>query len=114
LMAQSAVVVLPSRAESFGATLIEAMACGTPVVATRCGGPEEVVTREVGQLVPPEDPAALAAALAAVLDRPAQYDPAGLRSYALERSGPPAVSRQLAECYEAALEGRLRPTPSLP
>jgi glycosyltransferase involved in cell wall biosynthesis len=84
LMAESAVVVLPSRAESFGAVLVEALACGTPVVATRCGGPEDIVNDAVGKLVPVGDPEALATALAVVLAEPAHYDPSLLRAYAVE------------------------------
>ncbi len=110
LMAQSAVVVLPSRAESFGTVLIEALACGTPVVATRCGGPEEVVTPDVGLLVPPEDPGALAAALAEVLEHPERYDPAALRRHALERYDAPVVAQQLAAQYATVLQ---RPLPGL-
>lgn len=84
-MRESAAVVLPSRAESFGAVLVEALASGTPVIATRCGGPEDIVSDAVGMLVPPEDPAALADAISSLLRRASSYRPAILRRYALER-----------------------------
>jgi glycosyltransferase involved in cell wall biosynthesis len=84
LMAESSVLVLPSRAESFGAVLVEALACGTPVVATRCGGPEDIVSDEVGRLVPVGDAHALADALEDVLRSPERYDGAALRRYATE------------------------------
>jgi glycosyltransferase involved in cell wall biosynthesis len=62
------VLVLPSRAEPFGTVLSEAMAVGTPVVATRVGGLPEVVEDGVtGRLVSPEDPPALAQATLDVL-----------------------------------------------
>jgi starch synthase len=67
------VLVLPSRQEPFGTVLAEAMAVGTPVVATRVGGLPEVVDNGVtGALVEPGDPAALAAAVLAVLERRAE------------------------------------------
>lgn len=102
LMAESAVVVLPSRAESFGAVLVEALACGTPVVATRCGGPEDIVVDGVGELVPVEDPEALADALTRVLADPGRYDVAQLRRYALERFGWPKIADQILAVYREA------------
>lgn len=62
------VLVAPSRQEPFGTVLAEAMAAGTPVVATRVGGLAEVVADGVtGRLVPPGRPAELAAAVLEVL-----------------------------------------------
>jgi glycosyltransferase involved in cell wall biosynthesis len=70
LMGALDVLVLPSYAEPFGTVLAEAMAAGTPVVATTVGGLPEVVTDGVdGALVPPGRPDALAAAVVAVLAR---------------------------------------------
>ena len=99
LMAESAVVVLPSRAESFGAVLVEALACGTPVVATRCGGPEDIVTEEVGELVPVGDAEALAEAIARVLGDPGRYDRDRLRRYALSRFGWDGIVDRVHEVY---------------
>jgi glycosyltransferase involved in cell wall biosynthesis len=64
------VLVAPSRQEPFGTVLAEAMAVGTPVVATRVGGLAEVVDDGVtGRLVAPGDPRALADAVLDVLGR---------------------------------------------
>lgn len=62
---------LPSRAEGISNTILEAMASGLPVVATRVGGNAELVSEgRTGHLVPPGDPAALATALADLLTEP--------------------------------------------
>lgn len=67
------VLVAPSRQEPFGTVLAEAMAAGTPVVATRVGGLAEVVADgETGRLVEPGRPDELAAAVLEVLGRRAQ------------------------------------------
>lgn len=111
LMAESAVVVLPSRAESFGAVLVEALACGTPVVATRCGGPEEIVRRETGLLVPVGDAPALADAITDVLTHQGRYVPQRLRAYALDRFGWPEIVKQVHGAYVDAVG---RPPSALP
>jgi len=56
--------------EPFGISLIEALYAGLPVVSTALGGPSEIVTEACGILVSPADPAALADALAALVDDP--------------------------------------------
>lgn len=64
------VFVLSSRTEGTPIVLFEAMAAGVPVVATRVGGVPDVVGSAEATLVPPGDPAALAAAIRAALDDP--------------------------------------------
>jgi glycosyltransferase involved in cell wall biosynthesis len=74
---RAGVTVLPSltESESFGMALAEALACGCPVVGSDVGGIPFVVRDGVdGRLVPPGDPATLAAALAGVLTDPPQVD----------------------------------------
>lgn len=66
-MSAADVFVLPSRAEPLGVVLLEAMACGTPCVASSVGGIPEIVGEGCGRLVPPDDPASLADAIAEVL-----------------------------------------------
>jgi glycosyltransferase involved in cell wall biosynthesis len=103
-MRESAVMVLPSRRESFGAVLVEALACGTPVVATRCGGPEDIVNEKVGALVPREDVDSLAGAIKRILDRRREYDPLALRAYALEKFSWERVAQQTIHLYREAIE----------
>lgn len=65
------VFVLPSDEEGFGMVVIEAMACGVPVVATRCGGPDGIITDGVdGYLVSRDDATAMSARLAELLQNP--------------------------------------------
>jgi glycosyltransferase involved in cell wall biosynthesis len=61
------VFVLSSHTEGFSIACIEAMACGVPVVATRSGGPEQILEGEAGLLVPTADPASLAIAIERII-----------------------------------------------
>jgi glycosyltransferase involved in cell wall biosynthesis len=75
LLSSADVFVLASTKEGFSLATIEAMLAGIPVVATRSGGPEEIVRDgETGLLVPVNDAEALAAAITSVLDDRARAD----------------------------------------
>jgi len=68
---EAAVFACPSVYEPFGIINLEAMACETPVVATRVGGIKEVVVdEETGLLVPPSEPAKLAHAITRIVEDP--------------------------------------------
>ncbi len=94
--------VFPSRDEGMPNAVLEAMASGLPVIATRIAGNEELITPEVGHLVPRDDPAALRDALADLL-------PAAARR---QRMGAAARARVVqhytwdaaARAYEALLQ----------
>jgi len=67
-MAAADVLIMPSRDEGLGLSAVEALASATPVVATRVGGVPEIVPEDgCGELVPAEDPEAMAAAVSRVL-----------------------------------------------
>jgi glycosyltransferase involved in cell wall biosynthesis len=103
VLARADALVHPARWEGFGLALLEGMLAGLPVVATRVSSiPEIVVDGETGLLVPPDDAAALAAALARVLDKPGALGQAGKerarREFSVER-----MARRTLDVYRAAL-----------
>lgn len=103
-MRKARALVVPSRRESFATVIPEALACGTPVVATRCGGPEEILTEETGMLVPVADPPALAEAVGALLSGRASFDPDQLRSRAVALWGREATRKRIESLYRKALD----------
>lgn len=104
-MAACDLVTLPSYSEGHPNVLVEALACGRPVVATRVGGIPEIVQADDGLLVPPRDIPALAAALGEALGR--DWDRARIADRR-SRSWADVAIDTLAACEDAAHEGALR------
>lgn len=95
------VLAISSRVETFGLAALEALACGKPVVSTRCGGPEEIVDHPMlGRLCPVGDVPALTAALQDVCARLLEFDAAALRRSAVERFALADVARDLHAVYD--------------
>jgi phosphatidylinositol alpha-mannosyltransferase len=91
--------------ESFGMVLTRAFACATPVVASDIPGYRDVVTAETAVVVPPDDRAALASAVAGLLaDEPGGAAMgAAARTLALAHYAWPDLARRLEAVYERAL-----------
>lgn len=109
VLAAAAVSVLPSLSEGISNTLLESMAAGVPVVATRVGGTPEAVTHGVhGLLVEPKDPDALADAVVSILRDPQLAEQLGRRGrermvaeFSFE-----AVVRRTEDIYRELLAGK--------
>jgi len=81
LLSSYDILVQPSLLESFSIVLIEAMAAGLPVIATRCGGPEFIVTEQTGILVQPASVKELVSGLKYMKDNWQKYDPIQISGY---------------------------------
>jgi glycosyltransferase involved in cell wall biosynthesis len=89
-------LVLSSDSEGFGNVLVEALACGTSVISTRCPyGPEEILTGELARGLCDLNENALAETIRSVLDNPPRLHPADLAPYRLDR---------IVDCYLALTE----------
>jgi len=105
-MAAIDVFVLPSRYETFGVVLVEALAMGKPVIATQCGGPESIVRPQDGHLVPVDDINALSSAMRRVHQDFATYNSLEIRQSSLERFSETAVTTKLKKIYKEILAGK--------
>jgi len=110
LMRRADLFVLPSLLETFSAPVAEALATGTPILATRCGGPEEFVGEDVGLLVPTGDVEGLSTGLEYMLANVHRYSRARIAAYARERFSPEVVGARLHTVYQS-LESRAASLP---
>ncbi len=110
------VVVMPSHYESFGMVALEAMACGTPVIASRVGGLRfSVVHGRTGLHVPVGDHTALAAAITKLLKNDALRWQLSANSRDMaQRFGWPAIAQQITTLYNQVISARraLSPQPT--
>jgi len=99
---------MPSHYESFGMVALEAMACGTPVVASQVGGLAFLVKDgETGYHVPDQDPEALCEKLLLLLNDPQRRETMGLRAAEYAKNYAWAnIATQIMDVYKSLVERR--------
>lgn len=103
-MSESDCFVLASRLETFGVAYIEAMAMGLPVIATKCGGPEDFVTNENGILVPVDDIDKLKEALIKMHQNIDLYDREKISSSTKKSFAPSTIAKHLIKVYKNVIK----------
>ncbi len=94
------VAISSTRRETFCTVAGESMACGTPLIVTRCGGPEEFVTTDDGVMVEADDPPAFAEGIRTAFARRASFDGAQIRSRIVRRFGRAAWCDRAMATYD--------------
>lgn len=93
--------VLVSEVETFGVVYVEAMASGLPVIASRCGGPEDFVTKENGILVDVDNSNQLEKAMVEI--QHLKFDREKIKTKVMENYGPLSLSKRLKIIYEKVI-----------
>ncbi|MCK9566178.1 MAG: glycosyltransferase [Methanothrix sp.] len=91
--------VINSNFETFSVSAAESLACGKPVITTRCGGPEEFVDDSCGILVDKGDVLGLAEAIEFLLDNCERYDGKKIAEYARDRFSSAVVGKEIYDVY---------------
>ncbi len=99
------VSLVPSRNEAFGLVVIEALACGTPVIGTNQGGIPEIINDRVGMVFKPEDYKELAGKITKVLDEEVSFDRNEIHKYAYENYSEDELIKPLIKIYEKKIKG---------
>lgn len=103
LLQESNAFVLSSRYETFGVVVIEALASGLPVVATKCGGPESIINDNIG-LLSEIDENSLAKNLIQMRKNRLNYNPNYIRNYVKDNFSEEVIVQQLKDVYEKVLK----------
>lgn len=106
--------VLPSIHESMGVVYAEAIACGKPVIATRCGGPEFIVNEDNGLLADVNDPEQLAKTMDYMIDNYSRYQTDVIRNYFLEHFSSAVITKKIVSVYEAVIANKPLPAELYP
>ncbi|MEJ8801131.1 glycosyltransferase [Pontibacter sp. H249] len=91
--------VLPSQFESMGIAYVEALACGKPIIATKCGGPEFTVNDNNGILVEHHTPKAVANAMLQIISSYSKYDKKTIREDFIKRFSKAAIIPKILDLY---------------
>lgn len=100
--------VLPSRKETFGVVYIEALAMGLPVIATRCGGPENFITERFGYIVEKDNVNELANAMMKIINEKERFNKYDMQNYVKENFSADIIAKEIKKVYNIVLEEKCK------
>lgn len=103
ILQASQLCISTSHVETFGITIIEAMGCGVPVIATPSGGPNEVITAQTGIQTSDSDPVTIAASIVKMKRNYANYKSEKIAEYAVGKYGSKVVTGLIFDVYQNIL-----------
>lgn len=96
--------ILTSKIETFGVCVIESLAAGRPAIATKCGGPEEIITPNDGFVVEEHVPNAVAAAIEKMIQEYDKFDSIKISERCKERYSATMIADRLSDLYSEVLK----------
>ena len=94
------IVYLLSETETFGVAYIEAMAAGLPIIATKCGGPEDFINKDVGLLIEKNNITQAVNAMESVITNDKAYNSEFISKYVISKFSPTVVGQELLKVYK--------------
>lgn len=98
--------VLPSRFETFGVVLIEALACGLPIISTKTSGPSDIVTKDNGLLVNIDDVEQLSEAMNNIYENIEEYNSIKIRQSCIELYSESSITEKIIDLYKEIIKKR--------
>ena len=103
-LASADVFISTSNLETFGVAIVEALACGVPVISTDSGAPREYIHDRVGIVIPAKDPATVVEAIEYIFQHRGKYDANFIREYARGHFDFPVIGSQVNQVYDEILK----------
>ncbi|MBS5938018.1 glycosyltransferase [Clostridium sp.] len=95
--------VLPSKYETFGIAYIEALACGLPIITSKCGGPEDFFNENIGVMIPKCTVDELSNAMINIIENFNKFNSNYLREYVKDRFSKEVIAKSVLDVYNHVL-----------